>query len=115
METTSVKIPAVTADSFENDVIRASYDRLVVVDFGAEWCGPCKALGPILEQAATARAGTISIVKIDVDAEARLSALHGVRSLPTITLFRGGRKVDELVGLQSLDSLLKRFDAAATA
>lgn len=115
MEMSSVKIPSITADRFEKDVIQASHDRLVVVDFSAEWCGPCKALGPILEQIADARAGVISIVKVDVDAESRLSMLHGVRSLPTVTMFRDGRKVDELVGLQSLEALLARFDAAATA
>ena len=115
MKMTPVKIPAVTAETFETEVIRASHDRLVVVDFWADWCGPCKALAPILEEAASARAGGLSIVKVDVDAESRLSMLHGVRSLPTIAMFRGGRKVDELVGLQSLEMLLKRFDAIASA
>ena len=115
MNQTAISIPSVTAATFEEEVIRASHDRLVLVDFWAQWCGPCKALAPILQDAQQARSDAVRIVKVDVDAEARLSSLHGVRSMPTLQFFRRGQKVDQLVGLQSLEALLQRIDANAAA
>ncbi|WP_221029130.1 thioredoxin [Actomonas aquatica] len=115
MNQTPTLLPAVTAATFEHDVLEASRERLVVVDFWAEWCGPCKAMAPVLEEALIQRGEAVKIVKVDVDREPRLSMLHGVRSIPTLAFFRDGRKVDELVGLQALDPLLQRIDRAATA
>ncbi len=115
MNTATPSIPAVTAANFETEVIEASHHRLVLVDFWAQWCGPCKALAPILQEAQQARAETVQIVKVDVDAESRLAGLHGVRAMPTMAFFRNRQKVDQLVGLQSLDAVLARIDANAGA
>ncbi len=110
MNTVFHPLPHVTGESFDADVVEASRDGLVVVDFWAPWCGPCKALGPVLETVQQQQDARVKIVKVDVDQEPRLSALHGVRSLPTLAFFRDGRKVDELVGLQSQEALLARID-----
>ncbi len=115
MQSTTVDIVSTTAADFEADVIEASRERLVLVDFWAGWCGPCKALAPVLEQVAAERAEAVRVVKLDVDAEPRPALDHGVRALPTLLLFRDGREVDRLVGLQSAAAILQAIDRAATA
>ena len=110
MNTTKPTVLSATGADFENSVIAASKDRLVLVDFWAEWCGPCKALAPVLEQVAESRADSLKVVKVDVDAEQRLAQNHGVRALPTLVIFRQGQAVGQLVGLQSAESILKAVD-----
>lgn len=78
----------VTQDTFETDVIKKSQETPVLVDFYAEWCGPCKSLGPTLEKLADEYAGAFILAKIDADAEQMLVAGMGVRSLPTVVLFK---------------------------
>jgi len=104
-----------TGADFETKVTEASHKRVVLVDFWAEWCGPCKALAPVLEEVSEARADRLQVVKVDVDAEQRLAQNHGVRALPTLVLFRGGQAVGQLVGLQSAESILAAVDQAAAA
>ena len=110
---TSSKAMEITADNFDAEVLHSATP--VLVDFWAAWCGPCKAMAPVLEEAQQARGEGVRIVKVDVDRDARLAALHGIRSLPTLTFFRQGQKVDELIGLQSLHTVLARIDANASA
>jgi len=87
-----------TTAAFEKDVIEASLTTPILVDLWAEWCGPCKLLGPILEKLAAEYAGAFRLAKIDVDAEQQLAAMFGVRSIPTVILISGGQVVDGFAG-----------------
>ncbi len=102
----------VTERTFEAEVIEASADAPVVVDFWADWCAPCKALGPLLE-AATAAKG-VKLAKVDTDSNPALANEFGIRGIPAVKAFRNGHVVSEFVGVQSattieafLDELLK--------
>jgi putative thioredoxin len=88
----------VTMENFEADVIAASQTTPVLVDFWADWCGPCKSLGPLLEKLEAAYAGRFKLVKINADTEQQLAGAFGVKSLPTCILLIGGRPVDGFMG-----------------
>ena len=88
----------VTSETFETDVLQKSQETPVLVDFYAEWCGPCKSLGPILERLADEYAGAFILAKVDSDAEQMLVAGMGVRSLPTVVLFKNGQPADHFMG-----------------
>mgnify|MGYP001560978261 CR=1 FL=1 len=115
MHTTQTNVFTATEENLEQSVVEACRDRLVLVDFWAQWRGPCKALAPILEDVATARAESVKIVKVDVDAESRLAQNNGVRAMPTLVIYRDGRAISQLVGLQSADAIGQALDAAANA
>jgi putative thioredoxin len=88
----------VTIENFEQEVITASVDQPVLVDFWAPWCGPCKAIGPILEKLEGAYGGAFKLVKINSDEEQQLAGAFGVRSIPTIVLMKNGQPVDGFMG-----------------
>ncbi|MDX6376220.1 MAG: putative thioredoxin, partial [Gaiellaceae bacterium] len=92
---------AVDADEsdFQQKVLDASFEAPVLVDFWAEWCGPCRTLTPVLESAVEARGDAVRLVKVDIDANQNLAAQFGVRGIPNVKAFRDGRVVDEFTGV----------------
>jgi len=101
-------IAAITDTTFESEVIQSK--QPVLVDFWAQWCGPCKAITPILEDISHEYAGKIKIVKLDVDSNPATPPKFGVRGIPTLILFRDGQVKATQVGLLSKTDLLKFID-----
>jgi thioredoxin 1 len=89
---------AVKTDEFEDEVLRS--DGPVIVDFWAEWCGPCRAVAPVLAEIALERAGEIRVVKVNIDEEPELAQRYGIMSIPTIVLFKGGEPAAAAIGAQ---------------
>jgi thioredoxin 1 len=87
---------AVSDDSFENDVLKA--DKPVLVDFWAEWCGPCKQIGPALEDLASEMSDEITIAKVNIDENPMTPSKYGVRGIPTLMIFHGGEVASTKIG-----------------
>jgi len=100
----------VTDATFEADVLQSS--EPVVVDFWAEWCGPCKAIGPSLEEIATEMHGKVKIVKMNVDENPGVPGSLGIRSIPTLILFKDGKAASQKVGAAPKGDLVKWINAA---
>lgn len=105
----------ITHDTFERDVIGASYQQPIIVDFWAAWCGPCRMMEPSLNEIATEREGRAVVAKVDVDAHPELAAEYNIRAIPALHIFSNGKVVDSLVGVRAKSDLLSHLDAAITA
>ena len=95
--------------NFKSDVIES--DKLSIVDFWAEWCGPCRAIGPVIEELSTEYEGKVNIGKLNVDNNPEVSAQYGITSIPAILFLKGGEVVDKLVGAQPKANFVKKIEA----
>ena len=91
-----MKPVTLTDDNFQMEVLKS--DKPVLVDFWPEWCGPCKMIAPVVEELAKEYDGTLKVGKVDVDANQQVSMQFGIRSIPTLLIFKGGRVVDQVIG-----------------
>ena len=99
----------VTDSTFEKEVLEA--ENPVLVDFWAEWCGPCKMIAPVLEELATEMDGKLTIGKLDVDENQNTAMAYGIFSIPTLLLFKNGEPVERIVGFQPKAQLVNKLQA----
>jgi thioredoxin 1 len=101
---------AVTEQSFEEEVLQS--EKPVIVDFWAEWCGPCHAVAPVLDRIVSERNGDLKLVKVNIDEQPALSARFGVQSIPTMILFKDGQPAAAAIGAQPKPALEKALGLA---
>ena len=99
---------AFTDANFQNEVL--SSEKLTVVDFWAEWCGPCRAIGPVIEDLSKEYTGKINVGKVNVDHNPEVSINYGITSIPAILFFKDGQVVDKLVGAQPKSNFVKKIE-----
>ncbi len=107
----STNVSPVSALDFEREVVKA--DKLVIVDFWAEWCGPCKMIAPLLDEIARDMGGKIKIVKVNVDQEQELAQQYGIYNIPTLLFFKGGEVVETVVGGKPKKFLVETINSHA--
>ena len=98
----------ITSDNFDEKVINSSVP--VLIDFWAEWCGPCKMIAPIVEKISNDYEGKIKVGKVDVDSNPTVSSTFGIRSIPTLLIFKSGKPVEQIVGAVSENVIISKLD-----
>ena len=107
----SEKIQIFTDGNFDQTVVKS--DKPVLVDFWAEWCGPCRMIGPALEEISNEMAGKVKIVKLNVDENPQVASQFGIRSIPALMMFKGGQVVAQKIGAAPKGDLAKWIQASA--
>src|SRR5437868_4737634 len=102
-----------TDTNFDQEVIKSSVP--VLVDFWAEWCGPCKMLGPVLDEIASEQSGKAKVAKVNIDENSALAERFGIRSIPTLLYFNGGEVRKQTVGVVSKRTILSNLEAVSVA
>ena len=100
----------VTKDTFEQEALKS--DVPVLVDFWAPWCGPCRMLAPIVEELGADYAGRLKVLKVNTDENSSLASEYGIRGIPTLIIFKDGKEVERVVGVQPKKALAEKVDAA---
>ncbi len=98
-----------TDANFQEKVLDS--EKLTMIDFWAEWCGPCRAIGPVVEELSKEYAGKVNVGKVNVDQNPQLSVNYGITSIPAIVFVKGGKVVDKLVGAQPKSNFVKKIEA----
>jgi len=104
-------IVPLTQENFPTEVLQSSTP--VLVDFWAEWCGPCKMIAPLLDEIAREKAGTLKIAKVNVDENQSLSSKYNIRAIPALLFFKNGQLRDQVIGVASKKDLLSRLETLA--
>src|SRR5712672_3352904 len=107
----STNVSPVGSVDFDREVIQS--DKLVIVDFWAEWCGPCKMIAPLLDEIAREKIGAVKIAKVNVDENQSLSSKYNIRAIPALLFFKNGQLRDQVIGVASKKDLLNRVEALA--
>ena len=105
-----MKTVEITDENFETEVIKS--DKPVLIDFWAVWCGPCKLIAPIVEELSTEYEGKVKIGKLDVDSNQQTSIKFGVRSIPTLLLFKDGKLKETIIGAVPKNKIVEKLEAA---
>ncbi|MBX3071208.1 MAG: thioredoxin [Thermomicrobiales bacterium] len=103
----------ITDDQFEDEVVKS--DKLVIVDFWAPWCGPCRAMAPVLSELAKDRSESVKVVKVNVDEQQVNAAKLGIMTIPTLIMFKNGEPVDRMMGGYPKRSIVDRVEKQLTA
>jgi thioredoxin 1 len=107
----STNVSPVGALDFESEVVQS--DKLVIVDFWAEWCGPCKMIAPLLDEVAKEMGAKVKIVKVNVDEEQQLAQQYGIYNIPTLLFFKDGKVREQVVGTAAKKVLIEKINANA--